>query len=277
MAGSRKGSGFSLLLTLLVVFYFASSVFRSCESTFSGSAEQEYTIQNDDGEHVNRDFKVQFVTSSLDEKEYSIELSILKSSITQALSMMEELEQLSIEELGIDPDLEYRSPDLYQLQLWRGIYSRVFSHGYPLLEKIARGFHTICEKEEFNGKDKIRFIVAFVQQIEYERPGGAFDLFHPVIMLDRKFGDCDTKALLLHILLERMGVDCAIYWSSYYRHAMLGIASGSYSGTYKLFSGKKYYFLETTMPGWEIGDMPPDVRQVSRWHLMKINHNVMNR
>jgi len=72
--------------------------------------------------------------------------------------------------------------------------------------------------------------------------------------------------------LERMGIDCAMMWSYKYKHAMLGI-NVSARGDYKKINGKKYYFLETTYPGWAIGVLPPEFSNKRYWIINEIDSN----
>ena len=51
---------------------------------------------------------------------------------------------------------------------------------------------------------------------------------------------------------------------------MLGI-NISTRGNYKKHNGKKYYFLETTYPGWSIGDLPPDFKNKRFWFISEID------
>ena len=103
-------------------------------------------------------------------------------------------------------------------------------------------------------------------------PGGVLDLFPPIGTLAYRFGDCDSKALLLYVILEKMNVDCAMLWSYNYKHAMLGV-SLSRVGQFKSINGKKYYFLETTYPGWQIGDLPPEFKNKRFWFIDEIDSN----
>jgi hypothetical protein len=69
-----------------------------------------------------------------------------------------------------------------------------------------------------------------------------------------------------------MGIDCVMLWSYQYRHAMLGVEYGV-RGKSITYSGKPFYFVETTYPGWEIGQLPPEVKNVSYWYAMDIDGN----
>ena len=159
------------------------------------------------------------------------------------------------------------------------VYQIVYERSFPQFKTIAEGFNEVFKNENMPDNDKLLFVVSFVQNIKYDRPGGTLDLLSPLAALAKKFGDCDTKAILLYVLLERMGIDCAMMWSQKYKHAMLGVRIST-RGNYKIFNGKKYYFLETTYPGWAIGDLPPDFKNKRFWFVnevdSKANPNVNN-
>ena len=38
-------------------------------------------------------------------------------------------------------------------------------------------------------------------------------------------------------------------------------------GKYKLIKGKKYYFWETTAPGYKVGYLHPESQNISKWYL----------
>jgi len=116
----------------------------------------------------------------------------------------------------------------------------------------------------------VYFVITLVQNIKYERPGGALDLFPPLATMAYRFGDCDSKALLLYVILERMGVDCAMLWSYNYKHAMLGIKVNA-RGEYLTANGKNYYFLETTYPQWDVGEIPPEFGNIKFWFISEID------
>jgi hypothetical protein len=67
-----------------------------------------------------------------------------------------------------------------------------------------------------------------------------------------------------------MEVDCAMLWSYNYKHAMLGIKLNG-RGNYLTANGKKYYFLETTYPGWDVGEIPPEFNNTKFWFISEID------
>jgi hypothetical protein len=67
-----------------------------------------------------------------------------------------------------------------------------------------------------------------------------------------------------------MGVDCAMLWSYNYKHAMLGIKVNG-RGNSLIANGKKYYFLETTYPNWDVGEIPPEFGNTKFWFIAEID------
>ena len=92
------------------------------------------------------------------------------------------------------------------------------------------------------------------------------DILSPLEFFYLKKGDCDSRTVLIYNILKRFGYDVAILNSNLYAHSMIGINLPTY-GKYKIINGKKYYFWETTAQGWELGVLPPDWWDISKWYL----------
>ena len=76
-------------------------------------------------------------------------------------------------------------------------------------------------------------------------------------------GDCEDTSILMAALLKAMGYDAVLlYFSGDPGHVAVGVA-GQFSGSYFDYQGAKYYYLETTGSGWEIGDIPPEYEHKS--------------
>jgi len=252
------------------------------EFDFSNVEKVNYTIEMDSlttGIIINASFSWKFVGNNLKKKKYNLIFKLLDSEVKKAMDLIDQIEMMTFEELGLDPRYNYRDPEIQAQHVWARIYQIVYERSFPQLKNIAEGFNKVFRNENLLDKDRVLFVISFVQNIRYDRPGGALDLLAPLGSLAKRFGDCDTKAILLYVLLERMGIDCAMMWSQKYKHAMLGVRIST-RGNYKIFNGKKYYFLETTHPGWAIGDLPPDFKNKRFWFVnevdSKLNLNVNN-
>lgn len=103
------------------------------------------------------------------------------------------------------------------------------------------------------------FITAFVQSIEYmddmATKGVAEYPKYPIETLFEQGGDCEDKAVLLAKLLKLLGYGSVLLVSS--DHMAVGLqTSGSGNLSY---DGADYYYIETTEPGWRVGEVPGDM------------------
>ena len=94
-----------------------------------------------------------------------------------------------------------------------------------------------------------------------------FGLRTPLQFLADLKGDCDTRTLLLYILLKHYGYDVAIINSDHYLHSMIGLAGEESTGIYKLHNGKRYYFWETTDNGFRLGVLPRKNGNTDYWNI----------
>jgi hypothetical protein len=175
---------------------------------------------------------------------------------------------MKLSDLGL-PE-QFPDPETGTRIVWAEIYRRIYNYSVPQIKNVMEGFNKIFLAEKFSAKDKVQFVITFIQNITYGRPGGTLDLFPPIGTLAYRYGDCDSKSLLLYVILEKMGIDCAMLWSFNYKHAMLGIKVSA-RGDYLTANGKKYYFLETTYPNWNIGDLPPEFNNTRYWFIDEID------
>ncbi len=266
------GGCFSMFIFFVLIISMLSSI-EFPEFDFSNVEKVNYTIEMDSlttEKIVNASFSWKFVSNTLTKKKYNLTFRLLENEVRKAISLIDRIGEMSFEELGLDPRFEYRGPEIQAQYVWARIYQIVYEKSFPQLKTIAEGFNEVFKNENMSDQDRLLFVVSFVQNIKYDRPGGTLDLLSPLATLAKMFGDCDTKAILLYVLLERMGIDCAMMWSQKYKHAMLGVKIST-SGNYKTFNGKKYYFLETTHPGWAIGDLPPDFKNKRYWFINEVD------
>ena len=137
-------------------------------------------------------------------------------------------------------------------------YSFMLSeHDRPLMHSVAQEFSRYALSE----KDRIALALTFVQSLPYaydaDSKGKDEYVRYPVETLVDGCGDCEDKVALLVALLYEMDIDFVLLVLP--EHMALGVSCDEVTADrYLLFQGKRYYYLETTMPNWEIGQMPPD-------------------
>lgn len=207
---------------------------------------------------------------------YSKDFAFLKSDLENAVAELNNIVNTGIwTYYNVDTQ---NDPD-YNLHFWQKFYQDMFKKNYNRTNSIVKWFKNELNKNGWSSYKLAEEIMKCIQGIDYARPKniseayskGATDLdyFSPNEVAYFHKGDCDTKSLFMVILLRHFGYDAVMYYSSYYGHAMVGLNINT-TGTYKTYKGKKYYFIESTYPGWNIGDLPSQMGNTSYWNIMPI-------
>ena len=137
-------------------------------------------------------------------------------------------------------------------------YSFMLSeHDRSVMQALANEFtiHSASEMES------IHLALTFVQSLPYVYDSASKNteeyLRYPIETLVDGCGDCEDKVALLAALLYEMDVDFVLLVLP--EHMALGVhCDGVEAEQYLLFHEKKYYYLETTMEGWQMGQIPED-------------------
>jgi len=264
-------SAIFLFFFIVILLLFISSNLPDFDSTSPETEKREYVIAFDtltNEKIINSSFSWRLVDNRLKKKKFKISFRLLEKDVKEAMDYIEKLAEMSYKELGLERN--YSDPLTEARVVWAEVYRRIYNHSSSRMNSILEGINKIFMRENFDDRDKIYFIITFVQNITYDRPGGVLDLFPPLGTIAYRFGDCDSKTMLLYVILERMGVDCAMLWSHNYKHAMLGIRVNG-RGNFLTANGKKYYFLETTYPNWNVGDIPPEFSNTKFWFISEID------
>ncbi len=168
----------------------------------------------------------------------------------------------------------------YTQTFWARFFQDMYDKNYVRVQSMVNWFKAEAGEKGWSGYELAVEVIKCVQAIPYERPyqvvddktqaAAVLDYFTPNEVAWYDKGDCDTKSMLLIMILRQLGYDLVLYFSESYEHAMAGINLNA-KGTYKTLNGKKYYFVEVTYPGWNIGDLPDEFKDPSRWSVVSIN------
>jgi hypothetical protein len=149
---------------------------------------------------------------------------------------------------------------------WDAVYKAMRDDNEDRVEIISRIFKYAIKKQNLSTNQAVEMILNFVQNIEYYIPEELyFEVYPPINTIMYNKGDCDSKSLLIAMLLEDLGYDAILLYSYKYLHAMAGINING-SGSYIEYKGKKFYFMETTGRNWKIGMIPSETNELSFWH-----------
>jgi membrane protein implicated in regulation of membrane protease activity len=168
---------------------------------------------------------------------------------------------------------------------WGTFYKHMADHDQPLLNNLYDAFSKLQKEKKMNRRQFAEFIITSIQDIQYNyiksTPcNGSEDfpcvgnvrlgIFAPAEFSASLQGDCDTRTVLLFVLLTKFNYDVAILNSNQYKHSVLGIHLPA-TGSYKTFNRKRYYFVETTAKGCKIGYLPRNVGNTRYWDFVLIN------
>ena len=131
----------------------------------------------------------------------------------------------------------------------------------PYLDSMINGFKKTAEEEGFSDYDTVMFIVSFVQSLKYtsDKVTTGYDEYprYPIETLVDNGGDCEDTAILTAALLHELGYGVVLIELP--EHMAVGVkGGGGIYGSYYDYNGGKYYYLETTNTGWDIGQIPPE-------------------
>ena len=137
-------------------------------------------------------------------------------------------------------------------------YSFMLSeHDRPVMQALADEF----SRNAATDLERIDLALAFVQSLPYahdaDSKGTDEYVRYPIETLVDGCGDCEDKVALLTALLYEMDVDFILLVLP--EHMAIGVhCDGVEAERYLLFRDKRYYYLETSMPSWQIGQIPED-------------------
>jgi len=131
-----------------------------------------------------------------------------------------------------------------------------------LIDKIEE----VAADTGYDEMETVNFAVSFVQSLPYavDNVTTSYDEYprYPIETLVDNGGDCEDTSILMADILNEMGYGTVLL--SLPNHMAVGILGGDeMSGTYWPHNDGKYYYLETTGSGWEIGELPPEYTEES--------------
>jgi len=164
----------------------------------------------------------------------------------------------------------WRSPPGCSGREWECIYRRVYQRSAPDLGPLLSRFEAYARAAQWTSADIARWLLAFVQQIEYRVPGEyAFGVLPPALVASKSWGDCDSKSLLLIHLLDRFGIDSVLLVSEVHSHALVGIDVPT-SGDGLRHRGRRYAWAETTARDAPLGWIHPGLKLPRDWRVVRV-------
>jgi len=127
------------------------------------------------------------------------------------------------------------------------------------ISQITLQMENLAEEADY-GREEIPYItMLFVQSLPYvsDSVSAGYDEYprFPFETMYHGGGDCEDSSILLAALLYDMGYGVSLIELP--GHMAVGVkGSDDLPGSYYDYSGVKYFYLETTNSGWEVGRIP---------------------
>lgn len=156
----------------------------------------------------------------------------------------------------------YQQSELWQ-EAWQRYYRQIFRNECSRLEKAAFSIENKLSRK-LKGTDGIpQALLSWVQGMEYERQTHTSD-FAPVTgILCGEGSDCDSRSMLVAILLYHMGYKTCIFVSAEFAHALTGVVLDKPGAKIKL--GDNTFLLGETTAPVDFGLVPKDMNQTDKW------------
>jgi hypothetical protein len=151
-----------------------------------------------------------------------------------------------------------RSPDYYD-------DARAFvTVDDPAVAEVAGELASMASAKGYSQLERANFVLSFVQSIDYSYDNvsaGQNEYWrYPLETLYDQTGDCEDTSILYAAIMEVMGGDAVLFLLP--GHMATGLSCPGASGGHITFESNDYYYCETTGPGWEVGDVPPEMSDV---------------
>jgi len=135
----------------------------------------------------------------------------------------------------------------------------------PYINSLTSELDRIARQNGYTKLETVQFVSAFVQGLPYtsdtETTGHNDYPRYPVETLADFGGDCEDTAILLAALLDSMGYKVVIV--AYPNHYGIGVLGDQNTyGIYWEHNGEEYFYLETSIGGWKIGEIPEHLASV---------------
>lgn len=165
-------------------------------------------------------------------------------------------------------------------RFWGLLYREIYYRNFDRVDSLVDYFSQSANKNGWNRDRLLNEVVSFVQRIEYlipddydidrRSPVNNIGIFSPNQVLFYEKGDCDSKSLLLVLLLKRLGYDAVILVSRAYKHAVVAINYPGVKGRYKVSNNRRYYTIEATAVT-RIGYLSNKYSDMSKWAIIRID------
>jgi len=163
------------------------------------------------------------------------------------------------------------------------------------VDSLAKVVHKVSKDRSYSPLETAEYLVSLIQEIPYvlvhdqscqevvNQSGGFVRDYHvqrkpclpnviagvqsPYEFMHTLEGDCDTRSLLGHAVLRKLGISSSVWISEQYGHSILGVGVPVTSRAKKILNGVPHYGVELTAKGFRVGMIAPDQMHMRNWDV----------
>jgi len=154
-------------------------------------------------------------------------------------------------------------------EAWQRYYRMIFRDSYARLEKPSQDIYQALLPQAVKTDNKnpeaeiAQILLTWIQNSSYVRDPKNADFTDLPSALTGAASDCDSRSLLLCVLMEHMGVKATLFISREYSHAVAGFDIDRKGA--RMETGGKNYLLAETTAHVKIGLMASDMSDSGKW------------
>lgn len=152
----------------------------------------------------------------------------------------------------LDTPLVYEAWKRYYRNIYRDAWSRLSKPAFIIRNTLSDDPAKLAAE-----------LLAWTQTFTYERDFKGSDFINLPEAFMAKKGDCDSRALLLVMLLNQMNIDAALLVSAEYNHSVAAIDCPGEGARFTV--GNKKYLIADTTSKEGLGKIAQDMADSSKW------------
>lgn len=133
----------------------------------------------------------------------------------------------------------------YAEEAWQRYYRMLYRDLYRRSRPVYTALRQHLRPEDSFPREISEKLLQWVQGFEYSRMDTVSDCLTPLQGAVEQTGDCDSRGLLLTMLLHSYGIEAILMVSGLYGHSMVGVDIPG-DGARFAYNGKNYLVAETT-------------------------------
>ena len=178
---------------------------------------------------------------------------------------------------------------------WGQVYAKLLVEDNAKVDSLVNVVYKVSKERDYTSLETAEYLVSLIQEIPYvlvhdhscqqvvNESGGFVRDYHvkrkpclpnviagvqsPYEFMHTLEGDCDTRSLLGHAVLRKLGISSSVWISEQYGHSILGVGVPSASRAKKTLNGVPHYGVELTAKGFRVGMIAPDQMHMRNWDI----------